>query len=368
MMMRTRPQALINLVVLATSSAGASVASSRIDLNIAAALRSGAPAGAAQRRMARPPPSMALSRRACATASSARCAGAQQLRMVATAAEDAPPPTKPPFFVTTPIYYVNGMPHIGHAYTTLACDVIARFKRLDGHEVKFLTGTDEHGQKVEQSAQAAGETPLAFADRVSAIFRSLLDTYDFTCDEFIRTTEARHAEAAQALWGKLLDNGDIYLGAYEGWYSIRDECFYTEEELVDGAAPTGAPVEWVAESSYFFRLSAYTERLRAHIEAHPTFVSPAGRRNEVLAFMREGLRDLSISRCVPRPSRSPGPDASAIASPSDPDAGSAVLPSCSRAAHPADPRMYDAVPTAPPSVGASPSPRTRPTRGRTRGT
>ena len=201
-----------------------------------------------------------------------------------------------PFYVTTPIYYVNGMPHIGHAYTTLACDVLARFKRLDGHEVKFLTGTDEHGQKVEQSATAAGETPQMFADRVSGIFRSLLGTFDFSCDEFIRTTEPRHREAVQALWLTLLEAGDIYLGAYEGWYSIRDECFYTEEELVDGVAPTGAPVEWVAESSYFFRLSKYAEPLEQYIRANPGFIRPASRQNEVLSFMREGLRDLSISR------------------------------------------------------------------------
>ena len=203
---------------------------------------------------------------------------------------------KPPFYVTTPIYYVNGNPHIGHAYTTLACDVIARFKRLDGHDVKFLTGTDEHGQKVEQSATAAGETPQAFADRVSDTFKSLLGTYDFSADEFIRTTEPRHKDAAQALWRKLLDAGDIYLGAYEGWYSVRDECFYTEDELVDGNAPTGAPVEWVAESSFFFRLSKYAEPLEAYIRANNHFIQPSSRRNEVLSFMRDGLRDLSISR------------------------------------------------------------------------
>jgi methionyl-tRNA synthetase len=218
------------------------------------------------------------------------------MRMLVTA--EADPAAKPPFYVTTPIYYVNWQPHIGHAYTTLACDVLARFKRLDGHEVKFLTGTDEHGQKVEQSANAAGETPQAFADRVSATFRELLGTYDFTNDGFIRTTETRHREAAQALWRRLVDAGDIYLDVYEGWYSVRDECFYGEDELIDGAAPTGAPVEWVAESSFFFRLSAYKERLEAYITDNPEFINPAGRRNEVLAFMREGLRDLSISRCA----------------------------------------------------------------------
>lgn len=207
---------------------------------------------------------------------------------------------KPPFYITTPIYYVNGLPHIGHAYTTLACDVLARFKRLDGHEVKFLTGTDEHGQKVEQSAMVAGVSPKTFADRVSTVFQQLLGTYDFSNDAFIRTTEPRHREAAQALWRQLVAAGDIYLDVYEGWYSVRDECFYTEDELVDGpdgrTAPTGAPVEWVEESSYFFRLSKYCKQLEEHIRDHPDFILPAGRRNEVLAFMREGLRDLSISR------------------------------------------------------------------------
>ena len=169
----------------------------------------------------------------------------------------APPTDKPPYFITTPIYYVNGQPHIGHAYTTLACDVIARFKRLDGHDVLFLTGTDEHGQKVQQSAEAAGETPQAFADRVSDTFRALLPVYNFSCDQFIRTTESRHTAAAQALWRKLLDSGDIYLGEYEGWYSVRDEAFYTEGELVDGLAPTGAPVEWVKESSYAARRAQF---------------------------------------------------------------------------------------------------------------
>ena len=147
-------------------------------------------------------------------------------------------PEKPPFFVTTPIYYVNGVPHIGHAYTSLTCDVVARFKRLDGHEVHFLTGTDEHGQKVEQSANAAGESPQAFADRVSASFRELLPAYDLSADQFIRTTDASHKKAAQALWIKLLESGDIYLGNYEGWYSVRDEAFYTE------VPPAARPPSW----------------------------------------------------------------------------------------------------------------------------
>jgi len=235
---------------------------------------------------------------------------ARRSKVTASAAASA---TKPPALITTPIYYVNGQPHIGHVYTTLASDVVARFMRLDGHEVKFLTGTDEHGQKVEQSAGLAGETPIEFADRVSETFRAILPLYNFSCDEFIRTTEPRHIAATQSLWRKLLDSGDIYLGAYEGWYSIRDEAFYTEDEIVDGLAPTGAPVEWVAEPSYFFALSKFHEPLVAHIEAHPEFIRPASRRNEVLAFMKDGLRDLSISRTtfgwgIPVPDQKEGDD------------------------------------------------------------
>ncbi|MBV1834063.1 methionine--tRNA ligase [Novacetimonas pomaceti] len=205
------------------------------------------------------------------------------------------------YYVTTPIYYVNGAPHIGHAYTSVAADVIARFKRLAGFDVFFLTGTDEHGQKVEQAAQAAGMTPIALADRVAADFRDMYDAMAISYDDFIRTTEPRHAEGASALWKKLEENGHIYLGAYEGWYALRDECFYQEEELVtrsDGTrvAPTGAPVEWVKEPSYFFRLSGFADRLLELYEKHPGFVEPASRRNEVISFVRGGLRDLSISR------------------------------------------------------------------------
>lgn len=205
------------------------------------------------------------------------------------------------YYVTTPIYYVNGAPHIGHAYTSVAADVIARFKRLAGFDVFFLTGTDEHGQKVEQAAQAAGMTPIALADRVAADFRDMYDAMAISYDDFIRTTEPRHAEGASALWKKLEENGHIYLGAYEGWYALRDECFYQEDELVtrpDGTrvAPTGAPVEWVKEPSYFFRLSDFADRLLELYEKHPGFVEPSSRRNEVISFVRGGLRDLSISR------------------------------------------------------------------------
>ncbi|PKU23207.1 methionine--tRNA ligase [Telmatospirillum siberiense] len=208
---------------------------------------------------------------------------------------------KTAYYLTTPIYYVNDSPHIGHAYTTLACDVLARFKRLDGFDVKFLTGTDEHGQKVEKSAQAAGVDPQTFTDRVSQNFRDLAAFMGYSNDDFIRTTEPRHIEACQALWKTLIDKGEIYLGGYQGWYSVRDEAFWGEDELKTGPdgsklAPTGAPVEWVEEPSYFFRLSAWQERLLAFYEANPDFIAPPSRRNEVLSFVKGGLQDLSISR------------------------------------------------------------------------
>ena len=205
------------------------------------------------------------------------------------------------YTITTPIYYVNGAPHIGHAYTSVAADVLARWHRLDGHEVFFLTGTDEHGQKVEQAALASGVDPQDFVDRVSADFRDMALAMNVSFDDFIRTTEPRHLRACEALWRRLRRDGHIYLGAYEGWYATRDESFYGEDELVpraDGTrvAPSGAPVEWVTEPSYFFRLSAWQDRLLAFYEANPDFIGPPGRRNEVLSFVRQGLKDLSISR------------------------------------------------------------------------
>ena len=208
---------------------------------------------------------------------------------------------KPTFYITTPIYYVNDKPHIGHAYTTLACDVIARFMRLDGRDVMFMTGTDEHGQKVEKSAQAAGVEPLAFCDGVSQNFRDLTPMLNFTNDGFIRTTEDRHTQASQAIWQAMADNGDIYLDSYAGWYSVRDEAYYAEDELTDGAngeklSPFGAPVEWVEEPSYFFRLSEWQDRLLAYYDEDPGRILPQSRRNEVISFVKSGLRDLSISR------------------------------------------------------------------------
>jgi methionyl-tRNA synthetase len=205
-----------------------------------------------------------------------------------------------PIYLTTPIYYVNDKPHIGHAYTSLATDVLARWHRLAGREVYFLTGTDEHGQKVEKAAQDAGEDPQAFTDRVSQAFRDLTVTMGFSNDGFIRTTEKRHYEACQALWKRLAERGQIYLGAYEGWYAVRDEAFYGPDELTerDGVkyAPSGAPVEWVREPSYFFKLSAWADKLLEYYETNPDFIAPASRRNEVISFIKSGLSDLSISR------------------------------------------------------------------------
>jgi methionyl-tRNA synthetase len=208
-----------------------------------------------------------------------------------------------PFYVTTPIYYVNDVPHIGHAYTTLACDVLARFMRLDGRDVMFLTGTDEHGQKVEKAAEELGIAPQELADRNSANFRELAAQMGFSNDDFIRTTEGRHVKAVQHLWRILREKDEIYLGTYAGWYSVRDEAFFSESELIKGEngkliAPTGtgAEVEWVEEPSYFFHLSAWQDRLLEFYEQNPDFIAPESRRNEVVSFVKGGLLDLSVSR------------------------------------------------------------------------
>lgn len=203
---------------------------------------------------------------------------------------------KKPYYITSPIYYVNDVPHIGHAYTTLACDMLARFYMQDGYDVAFLTGTDEHGQKIEKSAQAKGIPPKDFVDQVSQTFRDLFTTLGTKHTVFARTSAPSHHLAAQEIWNRLMDNGDIYLGEYSGWYAVRDEAFYAEDEIVDGKAPTGAPVEYVTESSYFFRLSKYQQPLLDYFEAHPDFILPESRRNEVISFVKSGLRDLSISR------------------------------------------------------------------------
>ncbi|PLX95806.1 MAG: methionine--tRNA ligase [Desulfuromonas sp.] len=204
---------------------------------------------------------------------------------------------KPAFYITTPIYYVNDVPHIGHAYTTLACDVLARYKRAKGYEVFFLTGTDEHGQKVEKAAQTKGETPLELADRVMKRFQALWEKLNIDNSDFIRTTQERHKKGVSHLFTLLKEKGDIYLGEYEDWYCTPCETFWTETQLMDGNCPDcGRPTDKLKEESYFFRMSQYQDALLKHIEANPDFIQPRSRRNEILSFIREGLRDLSISR------------------------------------------------------------------------
>lgn len=201
------------------------------------------------------------------------------------------------FYLTTPIYYVNDIPHIGHAYTTIASDVLARYKRLKGCRVFFLTGTDEHGRKVEKAAQETGETPIALADRVVKRFENLWTTLNVSNDDFIRTTENRHAEAVAKFFKRVQENGDIYLGEYEDWYCVPCESFWTDKQLDEGKCPDCArEVDRLKEKSYFFRMSKYQEPLLKHLEETPDFIKPASRHNEIMRFVKEGLRDLSISR------------------------------------------------------------------------
>lgn len=205
------------------------------------------------------------------------------------------------YYITTPIYYVNDIPHLGHAYCTTAADVLARFYRLDGYDVKFLTGVDEHGQKVQKAAETKGMDPQTYVDQVSQSFRDLAKILNISNDDFIRTTEPRHKAAVQALWKKLVENDAIYLGKYSGWYAVRDEAFYAESELTttpDGKkiSPYGAECEWTEEDTYFFRLSAWQDKLLQHYENNPDFITPASRRNEVVSFVKGGLEDLSVSR------------------------------------------------------------------------
>lgn len=199
-------------------------------------------------------------------------------------------------YVTTPIYYVNAAPHIGHAYTSLAADALRRWHALAGADTFLLTGTDEHGLKIAQAARKAGVTPQAHADRYSKPFRDMCDRLDVAYDDFIRTTEDRHQRVVQAMWRRMKAAGDIYESVYEGWYSVGDEAYFTEDELVGGKAPSGHEVQWVEEPSYFFRLSKYGPRLLEHLEANPGFVQPQTRHNEVRRFIEQGLTDISISR------------------------------------------------------------------------
>jgi methionyl-tRNA synthetase len=205
------------------------------------------------------------------------------------------------YYITTPIYYVNDKPHIGHTYTNLAADILARFKRLDGYNVIFLTGTDEHGQKVEKSAINANMAPQDFVDKVSKSFLDLCDTLNLSNDDFIRTTQDRHKIGVIELWKELEKNGYIYKSVYSGWYALSDEAFYGQEELVKDAsgnlvAPSGSAVQWREEESYFFKLSAFQDILLDYYEKNPDFIAPKSRLNEITSFVKSGLKDLSISR------------------------------------------------------------------------
>jgi methionyl-tRNA synthetase len=199
-------------------------------------------------------------------------------------------------YITTPIYYVNARPHMGHAYTTIACDVYARYCRSQHWDVKFTTGTDEHGKKIEQSALAAGIEPQLFVDQVSQHFRNLLSTLNITNDDFIRTTESRHKKAVEYFWERMKERGYIYLGEYSGWYDIRNEAYFSEEELVNGKSPLGGDVQYMKEPCYFFRLSEFNRQLGEFYENNPDFIVPIQRKNEILSFVRQGLKDVAISR------------------------------------------------------------------------
>ncbi len=205
--------------------------------------------------------------------------------------------TTGPFFLTTPIYYVNSVPHLGTAYTTVAADALARYRRMTGHDVFFLTGLDEHGQKVAQAAEEAGTTPQAWCDTIAPKFLETWDLLDVSNDDFIRTTEERHKAGVQAFWTRLHDEGFLYKGSYEGWYCVPCETYYTEDQLIEGECPgCGRSVEFIREENWFFKLSEFAEKLLSYYEEHPDFVQPDTRRNEVVSFVRGGLKDLSISR------------------------------------------------------------------------
>jgi methionyl-tRNA synthetase len=205
------------------------------------------------------------------------------------------------FYITTAIAYPNGVPHIGHAYEAIATDALARFQRLDGKDVFFLTGTDEHGLKMIQTAEAEKLPTMEVATRNAQRFKEMGERLNISFDRFIRTTEEQHHRSSQEIWKRMADNGDIYLDSYAGWYSVRDEAYYAEDETIVGEddvrrGPQGTPVEWVEEKSYFFKLSAYQDRLLALYDNQPDFIGPDSRKNEVVSFVKSGLRDLSISR------------------------------------------------------------------------
>ena len=205
------------------------------------------------------------------------------------------------FYITTPIYYPSAKPHMGHAYSSIVADFFARFKRIDGFKVHFLTGTDEHGLKIQRAAESKNIDPQIFCDEISQTFRNLSNTLNLSNTDFIRTTEDRHKKTVQYLWSQLEKNDDIYLSKYSGWYSVSDEAFYTEEEISEKednkiATSSGSLVEWIEEESYFFRLSKWQDSLLEYYENNPDFISPKSRKNEVISFVKSGLKDLSISR------------------------------------------------------------------------
>ena len=205
------------------------------------------------------------------------------------------------FYITTPIYYPSGKPHMGHAYSSIIADIFARFKRLEGYEVLFLTGTDEHGQKIQKEAEKFNKEPKIFCDEISETFRSLTKILNLTNNDFIRTTEPRHFKSVNEIWSRLIKSGDIYLDKYSGWYSVSDEAYYDEDEIEEKKGKkvskiSGSFVEWVEEESYFFKLSAFQNKLLDHYKKNKDFILPQSRRNEVISFVEKGLKDLSISR------------------------------------------------------------------------
>jgi methionyl-tRNA synthetase len=205
------------------------------------------------------------------------------------------------FYITTPIYYPSGKPHMGHAYSSIIADIFARFKRLEDYNVLFLTGTDEHGQKIQKEAKKNNKEPKLFCDELSSKFKDLTKILNLSNNDFIRTTETRHHKSVIEIWNRLVNSGDIYLGKYSGWYSVSDEAFYDDDEVNDESGKkisksSGSNVEWVEEESYFFRLSAWTNKLLEHYKKNSEFILPSTRKNEVLSFVKKGLKDLSISR------------------------------------------------------------------------
>ena len=209
--------------------------------------------------------------------------------------------SKKNFYITTPIYYPSGNPHMGHAYSSIVADVFARFKRLEGKNVYFLTGTDEHGLKIQREAEKNSKDVKFFCDELSNKFKDLTKTLNLSNDDFIRTTEVRHHRSVQAIWNKLLESGDIYLSKYAGWYSVSDEAYYTEDEIISDngkkiSKSSGSSVDWFEEESYFFKLSSWENKLLEHYQKNPSFVSPKSRNNEIVQFVKSGLKDLSVSR------------------------------------------------------------------------